>query len=216
MLWKGNRTKAAYTEQMYRLQHITFQQGMSLQRDLHQKLGNVKKYRPCFSFSTRKKVEIHNQRIFGTEKITHKIRTGSNSAQQKKMLSLFNGKPFCQSSLSAAQFFGGVLGGLGGAPAGRDTCGCEEGRGRGRCPRGQRCHRGDRDAAPPASGWRGHLGSCSTTHIPLPNSLPARFSESRPIAALPLPKFNVFFGRFSAGRWDQMTPPWSLPTSAAP
>lgn len=74
MLWKGNRTKAAYTEQMYRLQHITFQQGMSLQRDLHQKLGNVKKYRPCFSFSTRKKVEIHNQRIFGTEKITHKIR----------------------------------------------------------------------------------------------------------------------------------------------
>lgn len=112
MLWKGNRTKAAYTEQMYRLQHITFQQGMSLQRDLHQKLGNVKKYRPCFSFSTRKKVEIHNQRIFGTEKITHKIRTGSNLAQQKKMLSLFNGKPFCQSSLSAARF-GIFLGGGG-------------------------------------------------------------------------------------------------------
>lgn len=165
MLWKGNRTKAAYTEQMYRLQHITFQQGMSLQRDLHQKLGNVKKYRPCFSFSTRKKVEIHNQRIFGTEKITHKIRTGSNLAQQKKMLSLFNGKPFCQSSLSAARFVwvfgffcflgffwrvGGVAGRVvGGVPAGRDTCGCREGRGWGRCPRGQRCHRGDRDAAPP-------------------------------------------------------------------
>lgn len=136
MLWKGNRTKAAYTEQMYRLQHITFQQGMSLQRDLHQKLGNVKKYRPCFSFSTRKKVEIHNQRIFGTEKITHKIRTGSNSAQQKKMLSLFNGKPFCQSSLSAAQFFWGGAGRVGGCAGGTGHLWLRGGTGPGAMPAG--------------------------------------------------------------------------------
>lgn len=84
MLWKGNRTKAAYTEQMYRLQHITFQQGMSLQKDLHQKLGNVKKYRPCFSFSTRKRWR-YTTKGYSIQKITHKIRTGSNLAQQKKM-----------------------------------------------------------------------------------------------------------------------------------
>lgn len=102
---------------------------------------------------------------------------------------------------------------VGGAPAGRDTCGCKEGRGRGRCPRGQRCHRGDGDAAPPASGWRGYLSSCFTTHIPLPNSLPARFSESRPIAALPLSPNLMFFGRFSAGTWGPADPtavPFSL------
>ena len=64
MLPKGNRTKAAYNEQMARAtQHSTFQQSNISNRALYiVNWGDVKKYRSCFSFSTRKGEKIHNQK----------------------------------------------------------------------------------------------------------------------------------------------------------
>lgn len=95
ILRKGNRTKAAYNEQMARAtEAVRFSRVASLTDAVHCQLGDVKKYRSCFSFIQEKVKKIHNQKDIWYRKITHKIRTGSNSAQQNTR-SLFNGKPFC-------------------------------------------------------------------------------------------------------------------------
>lgn len=96
MLREGNGTKAGvqWADGPGYTTTVRFSRATSLTEGCTLSTGGCKKRQIMLQFSTRKGEKIHNQKGIRYIKITHKIRTGSNSAQQNT-LPLFNGKPFC-------------------------------------------------------------------------------------------------------------------------